>query len=172
VILSLLTLRGLRISELCALERGLVNLGVGVIQTSRSKTAAGYREIDIIFAALHQDLAEHLARPTAFGRSRDPLVPSGNGNRLVASNIRQRVVAKVVAEANELLRERGVPEIVERTPHTLRRARRRVARPGRIWAPRVAGPGQPPASTASRTLSAATTEGCRRSAGRPAERGR
>jgi hypothetical protein len=113
VILSLLTLRGLRISELCALERGLVNLGVGVIQTSRSKTAAGYREIDIIFAALHQDLAEHLARPTAFGRSRDPLVPSGNGNRLVASNIRQRVVAKVVAEANELLRERGAGELGE-----------------------------------------------------------
>jgi integrase len=33
----------------------------------------------------------------------------------------QRVVAKVVAEANELLCERGVPEIVECTPHTLRR---------------------------------------------------
>jgi integrase len=39
----------------------------------------------------------------------------------VASNIRQRVLAKVVAEANELLRERGVPEILECTPHTLRR---------------------------------------------------
>jgi integrase len=114
-------LGGLRISELCSLERGLVNLGVDVIQTTRSKTAAGYREIDVIFAALHQDLAEHLARPTAFSRSRDPLVPSENGNRLVPSNIRQRVLAKVVAEANALLRERGVPEIVECTPHTLRR---------------------------------------------------
>jgi integrase len=121
VILSLLTLGGLRISELCALERGLVNLRVGVIQTSRSKTAAGYREIDIIFAALHQDLAEHLARRTDFGGTRDPLVPSGNGHPLVASNIRQRVLAKVVAEANELLRRRRVPEIVECTPHTLRR---------------------------------------------------
>ena len=121
LILSLLTLGGLRISEFCCLERGLVNLGVDVIQTSRSKTAAGYLEIDVIFAALHQDLSEHLARPTAFGRSRDPLVPSGNGNRLVASNIRQRVLAKVIPEANELLRERGVPEIVECTPHTLRR---------------------------------------------------
>jgi integrase len=121
VILSLLTLGGLRISELCCLERGLVNLGVDVIQTSRSKTAAGYREIDIIFAALHQDLAEHLARPTGFGRARDPFVASGNGKPLVASNIRQRVLAKVVAEGNELLRERGIPEIVECTPHTLRR---------------------------------------------------
>ena len=121
VILSMLTLGGVRISELCLLERGLVNLGVGVVQTSRSKTAAGYREIDIIFAALHQDLAEHLARPTSFGNPRDPLVPSGNGEPLVASNIRQRVLAKVVAEANELLRERGVPEILECTPHTLRR---------------------------------------------------
>lgn len=121
VILSLLTLGGLRISELCALERGLVNLGVAVVQTSRSKTAAGYREIDVIFAALHQDLAEHLARGSDFGGARDPLVPSGNGKPLAASNIRQRVLAKVVAEANELLRGRGVPEIVECTPHTLRR---------------------------------------------------
>jgi integrase len=121
VILSLLTLGGLRISELCYLERGLVNLGVDVIRTSRSKTAEGYREIDIIFAALHQDLAEHLARPSEFGGSRHPLVASGNGNPVVASNIRQRVLAKVVVEANELLRERGIPEILECTPHTLRR---------------------------------------------------
>jgi integrase len=121
VILSGLTLGGLRIAELLALERGLVNLGLDVIQTSRSKTAAGYREIDVIFAALHQDLAEHLARPTRFGGSRDLLVPSANGRRLSASNVRQRVLAKTLAEANGLLRERGVPEIVECTPHTLRR---------------------------------------------------
>ena len=98
VILSLLTLGGLRISELCFLERGLVNLGVDVIRTSRSKTAEGYREIDIIFAALHQDLAEHLARPTDFGRAGDPFVASEAGKPLMASTIRQRVLAKVVAE--------------------------------------------------------------------------
>jgi integrase len=121
VILSLLSLGGLRISELCALERGLVNLGVDVIQTSRSKTAEGYREIDIIFAALHEDLEEYMARPTRFGRARAPLIPSGNGRLLAPSNIRQRVLAKVVVEANELLRSRGVPEILECTPHTLRR---------------------------------------------------
>ena len=51
MILWLHTLGGLRILELCALDRGLVNLGVGVIQTSRSKTAAGYREIDRLRAA-------------------------------------------------------------------------------------------------------------------------
>lgn len=121
VILSALTLGGLRIAELLALERGLVNLGLDVIQTSRSKTVAGYREIDVIFAALHQDLAERLARPTRFGGSRDLLVPSANGRRLSASNVRQRVLAKTLAEANGLLRHRGVPEIVECTPHTLRR---------------------------------------------------
>jgi integrase len=31
------------------------------------------------------------------------------------------VLAKTVVEANELLRQRGVPEIVDCTPHTLRR---------------------------------------------------
>jgi integrase len=121
VILSSLTLGGLRIAELLALERALVNLGAGVIQTSRSKTAAGYREIDVIFAALHQDLAEHLARRTRFGGPRDLLVPSAKGRPLSASNVRQRVLAKTLTEANGLLRERGVPEIVECTPHTLRR---------------------------------------------------
>jgi hypothetical protein len=38
------------------------------------------------------------------------------GKPLKASNIRQRVLAKVVAEANGLLRDRGVPEILECTP--------------------------------------------------------
>jgi integrase len=121
VILSSLTLGGLRIAELLALERGLVNLGADVIQTSRSKTAAGYREVDVIFAALHQDLAEHLARPSRYATARDLLVPSANGRRLSASNVRQRVLAKTVVAANELLRQRGVPEIVDCTPHTLRR---------------------------------------------------
>lgn len=121
LILSSLTLGGLRIAELLALERGLVSLATGVIQTSRSKTGAGYREIDVIFAALHQDLADHLARPTRFGGARDLLVPSANGRRLSASNVRQRVLAKTIVEANRLLRHRGVPEIVACTPHTLRR---------------------------------------------------
>jgi integrase len=98
-----------------------VNLGVDLIRTSRSKTAEGYREIDIIFAALHEDLEEHLTRPTRFSQARCPLIPFGNGRPLVASNIRQRVLAKVVVEANELLRDRRVPEILECTPHTLRR---------------------------------------------------
>jgi integrase len=87
VILSLLALRGLRISELCTLERGLVNLGVDVIQTSRSTTAEGYLEIDIIFAALHDDLEECMARPTRFGRARAPLIPAGKGRRLAPSNL-------------------------------------------------------------------------------------
>jgi hypothetical protein len=113
--------RRLRIAELLALERGLVNLGLEVIQTSRSKTAAGYREIDVILAALHQDLAEHITRPNRYGGARDLPVPSASGKRVSASNVRQRVLPKTIVEANELLRQRGVPEIVECTPDTLRR---------------------------------------------------
>lgn len=37
------------------------------------------------------------------------------------SNIRQRVLANVLTGANELLRKRGIPEILECTPHTLGR---------------------------------------------------
>lgn len=121
VLVSTLTLAGLRISEECGLPRGRVNLGVGVIKIGRSKTEAGYREVDVIFAALHQDLGDHLARSTPFGRAGDPLFPSRNGHPLSTNSIRQRVVAKSLVLANTLLRERGIPEIVHCTPHTLRR---------------------------------------------------
>ena len=120
-ILSTLTLGGLRIAELTAAERGLVNLGVGVIQTARSKTAAGYREVDIIFETLHVDLARHLGHASAFTGSHDLLIPSNAGNPITSSNIRQRVLDKTVLVANQLLRDRNVPEIRKCTPHTLRR---------------------------------------------------
>lgn len=120
-LVSTLTLGGLRISEDCALRRGRVNLGVGVIKIGRSKTEAGYREVDVIFAALHQDLGDHLARPTPFAAADDPLFPSATGQPLSTNSVRQRVVSKSVALANTLLRERGVPEIAHCTPHTLRR---------------------------------------------------
>jgi integrase len=120
-ILPLLTLGGLRIAEATGMERGLVNLSVGVMHTARSKTAAGYREVDIIFEMLHDDLAQHLGDATPFGGPTDLLIPSGTGNPITSSNVRQRVLDKTVLLANELLRERGVPEIRKCTPHTLRR---------------------------------------------------
>jgi len=54
-------------------------LGVGVIRVGRSKTKAGYREVDVIFAALHQDLGDYPARPTAFGAAADPAVRHCHG---------------------------------------------------------------------------------------------
>lgn len=120
-LVSTLTLGGLRISEECALPRGRVNLGVGVIRVGRSKTEAGYREVDVIFAALHQDLGDHLACPTPFDGGDDPLFPSATGHQLSTNSVRQRVVNKSVVVANTLLRERGIPEIGHCTPHTLRR---------------------------------------------------
>jgi integrase len=121
VILSALTLGGFRIAEFCAAERGLVNLSIDVFQTSRSKTDEGYREVDIMFEVLHKDLEEHLSRPTPFNGSYDLIIPSNTGNQVMASSIRQRVLAKTLVVANELLRERDVPEIRACTPHTLRR---------------------------------------------------
>jgi integrase len=120
-LISTLTLGGLRISEECTLRRGRVNLGVGVVKIGRSKTEAGYREVDVIFAALHQDLGDHLARPTPFTAADDPLFPSATGQPLSTNSVRQRVVNKSVVLANTLLRERGIPEIGHCTPHTLRR---------------------------------------------------
>jgi integrase len=69
-LISTLTLAGLRISEACTLTRGRVNLGVGVIRVGRSKTKAGYREVDVIFAALHQQCSP--TRRRQVGRARQP----------------------------------------------------------------------------------------------------
>ena len=92
-----------------------------MIRVGRSKTKAGYREVDVIFAALHQDLGDYLARPTAFGAAADPLFATATGSAPSTNNVRQRVVARSVVLANRLLRERGIPEIAHCTPHTLRR---------------------------------------------------
>jgi hypothetical protein len=35
-----------------------------------TRGGAGYREMDVIFAALHQDLADHLTRPSRYATAR------------------------------------------------------------------------------------------------------
>jgi hypothetical protein len=74
-----------------------------VLKVGRSKTEAGYREVDVIFAALHQDLGDHLACPTPFRGADDPLFASAIGHQLSSNSIGQRVVAKSVLLANTLL---------------------------------------------------------------------
>jgi integrase len=50
-----------------------------------------------------------------------PVFATRTGRRNTPDNVRTRILAPAHARANELLRERDLPEIKHLTPHTLRR---------------------------------------------------
>lgn len=117
-ILGTLVMGGERISELCTTRRMDLNVPRAVIRVPDSKTAAGFREVDLLFAALVDILSDHLARRP--GRGRDPLFATSTGSRLSPGNVR-RLLRDVVVAADELCEVRGVPLIGSCTPHALRR---------------------------------------------------
>ncbi|HEX4669293.1 MAG TPA: tyrosine-type recombinase/integrase [Solirubrobacterales bacterium] len=96
-----------------------VDLASGRLFIGRSKTQAGLREIKML-PILRDVLAAHKA--SAYRCGPDDLVfPTATGGRRDKDNIRERVLAKVVERANELLGERGrVPLPKGLTPHKLR----------------------------------------------------
>jgi hypothetical protein len=53
---------------------------------------------DVVTVLVHGVEERGLTGSLGFGRARDPFVASETGKPLMASNIRQRVLAKVVAE--------------------------------------------------------------------------
>jgi integrase len=122
-IIAMLVMGALRISELCAARRRWLNLAARVFDNGDSKTAAGYREVDLLFDELIDILSDHLARTdgkpgdllfgayTRSGRSREQLSPD---------NVR-RMLDEVVEAANEMCEERGIAPLGHCTPHTLRR---------------------------------------------------
>jgi hypothetical protein len=63
----------------------------------------------VIFAALHEDLGDHLAKPTPFRGADDPLFPSAKRQLLSTNGVRQRVVGKSVALASTLCASGGSP---------------------------------------------------------------
>ncbi len=116
--IALLMLGGPRASAAGALLGRDQDLANGRIEVGRDKTEAGVREIDML-PLLRKILTEHKAA-NATGPD-DPILTTRHGNPRDRHNLRQRVVAPVVAKAEELLAQRGSQPLPHGiTPHKLR----------------------------------------------------
>jgi integrase len=119
-IIATLGLAGPRVSELCQLDNQDLDLTKARFHIRDSKTEAGIRTVDI-HPRLLDELTRHFARrgPAALDA---PAFPTRNGTRRDKDNVRTRVVAPVVARANEIRQQRNQPQIrLQVTPHTFRR---------------------------------------------------
>ena len=111
---------GLRVSEGAALNIADVDLAHGKLYVRDSKTEAGVREIDMT-PRLVDELSAYLATREG-ARPDEPVFPTRTGARRDKDNIRNRVVAPAVKQANFERAAAGLPPIgVAVTPHTLRR---------------------------------------------------
>ena len=117
--IAVLVFAGLRIGEAAALRWSDVKLAAGQITVRRSKTEAGERIVDVV-PALHDELTAHRANhPDA--KPADLVFPTSRGTPRNKDNARERVVRPVVKRADELLAERGQPQLPQGvTAHKLR----------------------------------------------------
>jgi integrase len=117
-IVATLVYAGLRIGELLDLEWRDVDFAAGRITVRASKTDAGRRQVDLL-PCLRDELQG--LRGARTGAPDDRVFPSLNGARQGPSNIRRRVLARAVDEANEqLVKDRETPLPDGLTPHKLR----------------------------------------------------
>lgn len=111
---------GLRLGELLALRWRDVDLAAGWLTVGEAKTDAETRRRVKIRGALRDELAWLKARSSPTSGSL--VFPTSSGKPMSPSNVRNRVLAKTVARANERLAEAGDAPLPEGlTPHSLRR---------------------------------------------------
>jgi integrase len=118
-IIATLALAGLRVSELCHLRWRDVDLAHGRLTVVDAKTPAGTRQVDTT-PMLREILTEYRSRiadpdPSAF------VFTTASGRPRDKDNVRTRVLAPCVADANAAREEHGLPRLPHVTPHTLRR---------------------------------------------------
>jgi integrase len=119
-VIATLTLAGLRVSELCALNCEHVDLARRELRVLDAKTPAGVRRVDI-----HDDLQDELAAyKAARGASwelGEPAFVNARGKRWTRNAIAQHVIPPALDEANGQRAKEGLPAIREEvSPHTLR----------------------------------------------------
>jgi len=113
-------LAGPRVSELCALDAGDVDLAAGRVRISQeaTKTDAGERVVPLL-PVLREHLTDHrLDYPDAPTAS---AFPTRNGTRQRPDNIRARILEPLRRRPNDLLAADGRRPIPHMTPHTQRR---------------------------------------------------
>lgn len=118
-LLATLVFAGLRIGEALSLRWRYIDLARGTITVRDAKTNAGIRIVNIL-AVLHEELGDYRAR---LDTTLDALVfGTATGHRQGSTNVRRRVLAKAIEQANKQLIENDVEPLPEGlTPHSLRR---------------------------------------------------
>ncbi len=116
----LLLLAGPRIAELCGLLEAHADMPARRLLIPRevTKTDAGARAVPLLPRA-YASLVAHRSERAA-GPSR-PLYATRDGKPQRPDNVRAKVIAQIVEDANELLAAREQPRIEHCSPHTLRR---------------------------------------------------
>jgi integrase len=118
-LLATLVFAGLRIGEALSLRWRDVDLARGTITVRAAKTDAGVRVVNIL-PVLRDELGDYRARldPVADGL----VFGTATGHRQGATNVRRRVLAKAVEQADQQLAKDGAEPLPEGlTPHSLRR---------------------------------------------------
>jgi integrase len=118
-LLATLTFAGLRIGEALSLQWRDVNLARGTITVRAAKTDAGVRTVNVLLV-LRDELGAYRAQ---LDTTPDALVfGTTTGRRQGATNVRRRVLAQAVEQANRQLTKDQVEPLPEHlTPHSLRR---------------------------------------------------
>jgi integrase len=119
-VVATLTLAGLRVSELCALNCEHVDLARRELRVLDAKTPAGVRRVDI-HDDLQEELAAYKAARGATWQPGEPAFLNARGKRWTRNAIAQHVIPPALEEANPQRTKAGLPDIREEaTPHTLR----------------------------------------------------
>ncbi len=118
--IATLVFAGLRIGELCGLRWRDADLDAGWLRVEEAKTDAGTRQI-----RLRPVLKIELERIRGAQPEADPddfIFATSTGKRQSTDNLRSRVIAASVEQANKNLRARHLAPLPEGiTPHSLRR---------------------------------------------------
>lgn len=118
-LICLLAFSGARVTELCRLTLGDVDLDRQRLRIADSKTPSGIREVHLS-PRLVVEVGTYLeARGETVGDAL--LLPSPTGRRRSKDTVNKRVLAPAVARANAERVRRSLPPLPRTTPHTLRR---------------------------------------------------
>ncbi len=109
---------GARVTELCDLDVGDVDLRHAKFRIADSKTEAGVREVDLT-PYLVEVVSEYFATRGPLELTA-PAFPDGNGKRRNKDQANKQAIAPAVRLANEWRSERGEQPLPHVTPHTLR----------------------------------------------------
>ncbi len=118
VFVSALARTGARVTELCDLDVGDVDVRHGKFRIHDSKTEAGVREVDMTDVLVGIVTAYFEARGPMDTNA--PAFPDGKGQRRNKNQANQQVIAPALQLANDLRAERGERSLPPVTPHVLR----------------------------------------------------